>query len=324
MIGGVFLFGSIGGWLIAQERTQRLAVAAIESYEGRAVYEFETDSDAKFDMHELPEWFEHTVELVGRDHVANVVAVELYGIENSRTDQADDSLMEPVAKLFRLKRLTIRGTQISDEGLRNLAYLKDLRFLEVSCHWQRHKGLVYLKNLSNLQKLYLETSPVDDADLHCAANNRSLEVLDLSHTNITSAAGPVLAGFRKLRDLNLGSTKIDDSILKDIGSLESLEILSLADNRITGTRLQGILNLKSLKILYLNGTDVTDRGVKILAKLPALEEVFLDQTSITDASLAFLEQMPKCKRFWCRQTRVTKDAVNKWQKKQSSKRVIGP
>jgi hypothetical protein len=110
-----------------------------------------------------------------------------------------------------------------------------------------------------------------DADLVLVGNLSRLESLGLNWTPLTDAGLAYLTGLTRLRELALMQTRITDAGLAHLRGLTSLEDLWLADTRITDAGLAHLTGLTRLRQLWLKGTQVTDAGVGELRRaLPNL------------------------------------------------------
>lgn len=78
--------------------------------------------------------------------------------------------------------------------------------------------LKLLQPLRNLRKLDLEETPITDAGLKHLADLTSLEYLDLEETRVTDAGMEHLKGLKNLRVINLDDTRVTrrgEQILRD-------------------------------------------------------------------------------------------------------------
>ena len=110
------------------------------------------------------------------------------------------------------------------------------------------KGMVHLKNLTNLTSLDLSQSKVGDAGL--------------VH----------LAKLTKLSNLSLSSTKVTDAGFKHLAANKGLFTLWLSGPTITDEGMKALKDFPRLGSLYLHGTKVTEAGVQDLKKsLPRIQ-----------------------------------------------------
>jgi len=79
-----------------------------------------------------------------------------------------------------VKELDFFGTQVTDVGLKYLAFLKNLKSLKLSGTKVSDAGMKELAALKNLTKLNLSFTQVSDAGLKELAALESLDMLDLA------------------------------------------------------------------------------------------------------------------------------------------------
>lgn len=105
-----------------------------------------------------------------------------------------------------------------------------------------------LHNSKEIKLLNLSSNPITDlgSDEHTILISDSLEVLDVSHCQITSVVGPViLSGLKKLEYLNLSYNplKYFDGVFSD-----SLKILNLRNCMINYLNVRALSDLRNLEI----------------------------------------------------------------------------
>jgi Leucine-rich repeat (LRR) protein len=110
-----------------------------------------------------------------------------------------------------LQDLYLSGPQITDEGIKELAGLKNLQTLHLTFTKVTHVGL---KSLAGLQEL---------------------QSLNLSGAQVTDAALKALAGFRKMQTLGLAAGRFTDDGLKELARLKNLHYVDLSFTKVTGT-----------------------------------------------------------------------------------------
>jgi translation elongation factor EF-Tu-like GTPase len=113
-----------------------------------------------------------------------------------------DELLMPIKDLTRLAHLNLRGTEITDAGLVQIA---------------KQKTLV---------RLHLEKSKITDKGLEQLKELENLEYLNLYGTEITDAGLVHLEGLKKLKSLYLWQTKVTDEGVKKLqAALPGLKII---------------------------------------------------------------------------------------------------
>ena len=110
----------------------------------------------------------------------------------------------------------------------------------------------------------IEVSLGDNADLWHLKDLTNLQGLYLSNTNVTDDGLEHLKGLANLQILNLEDTKVTDAGLEHLKGLTKLERLILNDTNVTNSGLEHLTGLTNLSSLNLFGTNVTDEGVKKL------------------------------------------------------------
>ena len=162
-------------------------------------------------------------------------------------------------------------------------------------------GLIHLKGLMNLERLYLHQTQITDAGLVNLKGLNKLWSLSLSRglsgngelgPKITDTGLVHLKGLTNLKILDLGQTQITDAGLVPLKVLNKLEDLNLTMTKVTDTGLIHLKGLKKLKFLGLALTQVTNAGVANLQK--ALPNCEIDHESTEDPEDPFdlLRQQP--------------------------------
>jgi internalin A len=129
----------------------------------------------------------------------------------------------PKQKLSALPAITVpfgldfHGLKVMDADVKELARLKNLRFLR------------------------LNGTKVTDAGLKQLAGLSDLQALDLGSTQVSDTGLKELGGLKNLRLLLLDGTKVTDEGLKELTSLKSLRSVNL---RKTGVTKEGVAQLK--------------------------------------------------------------------------------
>ena len=176
-----------------------------------------------------------------------------------------DADMPLLEDLVRLEELHLYATNVTDEGLRHLSGLKQL------------KHLVFDPQMS-------------DAALRHLAGLHDLTTLDLINTQVHGEGLTHLAGLPRLKNLYLTSTPMDDGGMKEITAFESLEKLYLNYTQITDAGLVHLAGLNNLVFLSLSGTRISEAGLEHLTELSNLQQLELDGTQVSDAGISRVQQ----------------------------------
>jgi internalin A len=205
---------------------------------------------------------------------------QAFGLDLSHTPVTDADLKE-LARLEHLHALSLFGTQVTGAGIRHLAGLRQLRWL----------------NLGN--------TAVTDATVKELAGLKGLESLNLFQTQLTGAGLKELAPLKRLHTLALGGSRLTDAGLKELTVLKQLQSLDVLDTAITDTGLRELAGLKKLKSLNLGRIAGTDAGLKEVARLPQLEFLHIGGTKVTDAGLKELRPLSQLRSlhlYYCKIT----------------------
>jgi len=136
-----------------------------------------------------------------------------------------------------------------------------------------------------------------------------LQVLILSHKEISDEELVHLKGLTGLLGLDLGSTLIKGPGLVHLAALTSLRKLSLFNTQVSDAALEHLSTLKSLKYLNLYITQVRGPGLKHLKSLNSLVRLDLAATPITNESLVHLAEMTWLKELELYDTDISNDGL---------------
>lgn len=185
-----------------------------------------------------------------------------------------DKGLERLKNLQNLRELRLAQTNVKGPSL---AYFPRLRDLDLSETPFRDDGMVYLKGLTQLQRLSLRDTLVTDEGVKQLAGLKELVSLDLYGLKLTGTGVQSLAGLTKLRRLNLLGAQLSDDGLDAVLGMNDLEELNLYRSGITNAGLDKFKKLKHLAALDVRYSRVTRSGVdSLVAALPNCKVDFLD------------------------------------------------
>jgi hypothetical protein len=200
-------------------------------------------------------------------------------------------LLEDAASL---RRLDAGDSQVTNAGMKALESFPRLEWLDLRDAAQvGDDGLKHIQGLSRLRSLQLRRTAVTDAGMIYLKDLRELEVLDLGMTRVTGEGLPHLAGLTHLRQLFFWGNNIDDASLSHLRGMSQLQELDLGGAQATDAGLENLANLRQLQALGLRGSQVTDAGLRRLQTLTRLNRLDLFNTRITDAGLTTLASWPQ-------------------------------
>ncbi len=182
----------------------------------------------------------------GRDNartLASLAGVPLADLDRQYREflNVADADLESVPWAPRTQNLSLGRTAVTDDGLKHLAALQDLEWLDVAYTAVGDAGLAHVKAAAGLNHLIAEHTRLTDAALETIAGFRNLEILDLTGTQITDEGLKHLAALSKLRELWIGQTAISDAGLEHLSGLKNLETLDVSGAKVT---LEGFQRLR--------------------------------------------------------------------------------
>jgi hypothetical protein len=237
---------------------------------------------------------------------------------------ATDDVLKKLARLRRLKRLTLWRSPITDEGLRHLAGLTELTELNLGqCPGVTDAGLAVLRELPNLARFDIEHQhAITDGGMQHLAGHRHLQMVNLLGTNTGDGTLQAIAGNSELDGLRTGNGVTDRGlallhdfpaykepqrhdpridILDDTTGVPWVQINLRAP--VSDRGLENLAGLEGLGYLKLIGSvehraydarenPITAAGIRTLAKLPNLVGFGAGPPKSGDAELASLAALP--------------------------------
>ncbi|MFG0264297.1 MAG: leucine-rich repeat domain-containing protein [Rhodopirellula sp. JB055] len=169
----------------------------------------------------------------------------------------NDAAMAELKGLSKLKRLRIRGCDVTGEGIQHIA------------------------NNKSLARFELRDSSVDDKGLDVISQLPAVTYVDISECRLASPEGIAQLGkLTGLTYLGLWETKTNDETLAAFGELVNLEELNLKSTSVTDESLPVLKKMTKLQTLNVAGTQLGDESFLELAKLPNLKSMNVANTSI--------------------------------------------
>lgn len=230
----------------------------------------------------LGELWNRVLKLAGEDYASEPLAIF---IVSQRYPPLNDAALQSLADLPGLKRLSLMGSPVGDEGM------------------------PYLPRLQNLEQLELSLSRADDLALANLSGLAKLRSLGLGGTQVSDEGMKWLPGLSQLTGLGLDRTKVGDESLKLLARIPRLESLSLEKTLVTGSGFTSIARWPTLKELDLSATALADDGLMKLPHAPALESLKLNDTSISDAGMRRIARLTALRTLELRNTKITGDSL---------------
>jgi internalin A len=149
---------------------------------------------------------------------------------NLANDNITDEGLKQVATLKNLTRLSLEHCkQYTDVGLKEVAKLKSLTYLQLDYAKITDVGLTEVAKLNNLTELWVSYIAITDAGLEELAKLEKLTKLIPYQSGhyITVAGYKEMAKLKNLTRLDLGYHPINDAGLKELAKLKNLTSLNL-------------------------------------------------------------------------------------------------
>src|ERR1051326_4245276 len=136
-----------------------------------------------------------------------------------------DPAMASVATMKNLRRLYLRDTSVTDEGLQNIRGLTKLEELDLYGVRVTDRGIAYLKDLKELRKLILLGAAVTDESIPVIAGMPHLEELNLYRSRVSNSGAAKLAALKDLRSIDLRYSRVTSTGVEPLhAALPSCEI----------------------------------------------------------------------------------------------------
>lgn len=264
-------------WLALHARSvqrQQASADAVRRFGGWVYYDYQI-VDRVPDMNArsaVPSWL---IQWLSPDFFHDVVQVNLvYSEDTGKREENDARTDEALAHLGgfpNLKHLLLHEGQASDDGLRNVAQLRNLEALYL---WDAHNvtdaGIAHLKDHPTLSYIHCSESGIGDESLRTLSTIPRLEGMSLQGNHFTDRGLSYVKDMTQLQDawFGTGENEITDAGLAHLRALANLETLGLQGTHITDEGLVHLAGLENLKKLHVSGSNVTDRQVLQLQRLP--------------------------------------------------------
>ena len=204
------------------------------------------------EIRELGGWYQVDAE----GHVVEVNMVyHVDGRHKERSDNANtesDEALRSVCNFPRLQRLYLCKGQATDDAMKSVTHLKELRYFYAG-----------------------DASQVSDAGVRHLGDLKELVSIHISNSQIGNDSLALFATLPKVRRLAVEGNAFTDEGLAHLARMRALELLSIGPGTVEGITdagLEHLHNLTSLLSLDLIGTAVTPAGIAELQRvLPGLQ-----------------------------------------------------
>ncbi len=184
-------------------------------------------------------------------------------------------LQEYGAKFTGLTKLELQNVELTPRVWDLVAEMKTVTTLQLGKNIT-DDDLKHLKTLADLRVLFLQDTMITDAGLVHLANLEKLETLNLHDTQVKGPGLRHLKNAVGITELDLRGPQTTNESLQHLKQFPLLETLYLARSQITDAGLAHLKAHPSLKVVSLAETKVTAGGVGQLRKDRADMRVYFD------------------------------------------------
>ena len=255
-------------------------------------------------------------------------------------NQMTDTVLEQLSRVTSIRELRLGNSKgLSDDGIRHLARLQQLRHLDLSMTAITDRGLQFLQALPALESLNLSWTRVTDLGLAHLAGCERLRQIHLTGTNTGDGALRTLAGKPELAVLHTGTGVTDAGVrllhefpvFRTWRDGEARIGLLSPDAQPNQLALRGSITdagvaaLDGLDGLFALGLDdeslqVTARGLTALATLEHLSWLSIDATDDTMGAIA---ELPRLRHLGCQDTHASDAGFTALSKSRSIESIWG-
>jgi hypothetical protein len=223
-----------------------------------------------------------------------------------------DAVLARIADLDHVTALSIDGSrQITDEGLRHLARMPQLEYLNLTGGRLTDRGLEVLRHLPNLRRFEMTwTREVTDAGLSNLQSCDRLEHVDVMGTFTGDAVVEALLGKPALHVFKSGR-QVTDAGLQLLGDIPLLKRYDAArpgelliDGPVTNAGVASLRRLDGIAALDLfwHATAVTSAAFAPLVDLPHLASIGADGALSDDVAMRHYASMPRLRKLRAQDT----------------------
>ncbi|WRX29454.1 Leucine-rich repeat - like 10 [Theobroma cacao] len=187
-----------------------------------------------------------------------------------------------------LSSLSLEDCDLQGKFPENIFLLPNLKLLNLGYNQELNIYLPKFNQSNHLELLDLSHANLSGSLPNFIGNLVSLKHLDLSFMNLSGALPNSIGNLVSLEYLDLSFTNLSGALLNSISNLVSLEYLDLSFMNLSGAWHNPISNLRSLKYLSLSGAPICPGSLNLIGNLVSLEELHLRACNISRIMLRSL------------------------------------
>lgn len=205
----------------------------------------------EIDLQSLRVSNDHINSLTGAPNLEKLRASRnFYPTDPTGRTQVSDEGVNNLATLTKLEELDLSGGHITDASMKVIGRFSSLRELGLSSTDITDAGLMHLKNLRDLTTLHIDGSATTDDGLKTiVANHPYLEFLKIGGTKITPAGLRHLQPLKRLKTVSLSTDQLNAESCSVLDSLSATWLEVTGHSQETGE----ISGLSNIQVLFLWG-----------------------------------------------------------------------
>jgi hypothetical protein len=299
-------FCLIIAFIYGNYKTNR-AIKLLDALNAEYHYDTESYSSRRGWYYDTPQSWPKIVQyFCKKDSVfANIMVVYLPPI-NFKNHNFD-----ALADLHNIDSFVLDGSQSVDMIMSIVGRLRFLWYLSIKRTDLTDNGLADLVNLNNLFYLYLDDTLITDKGLSSISKLKKLQWLGVARCGISDEGYKTIGKMNRLELIRLGGNKNSDQGWKYIENHNELASLIIVDSVLDKDAINSIAKIKNLKILDLYNVDIKKDAMPSLEKLKQITELSIRDMPFTDSDLMYLIKSEKLLEITLFKTLVTKEAVAK-------------
>ena len=212
-----------------------------------------------------------------------------------------------LTKLTNLEELNTDGIQVTDDGLKPLTQLSNLKAMSFfHPSWGSKEfigtGVAHFATMTKLERLTIAGSPFNDEGMAAVGKLAQLTSFSTWHTFQTEAGNKHLVSLKNLKSLRLGQRlrkydgkpnppSLSDETIDVLVQLKSLESLGLDEAKFSPTALTKLQALPNLKKLTLERIAISAEEIEQVKT--GLPNVKIEWKPMTEEEASNLEKMLK-------------------------------
>ncbi|KAG4161176.1 hypothetical protein ERO13_D01G042166v2 [Gossypium hirsutum] len=203
----------------------------------------------------------------------------------ARNDFRFSPMASQFGQLTNLTHLNIYGSLFQGNIPLEISHLSKLLSLNLSKNYELiFEGHVFesvVKNLTQLRHLLLTGVNMSSVELPDSIGNlRSLEILDLSHSNLRWPTPVSLGNLTQLEYLDLSHNNLSGPIPWSVFNLTQVQFLDFSKNKLEGSLPSQVSGLPQLSILLFDHNFLSGRVPTWLFSLPSLVKLRLNNNKL--------------------------------------------